>query len=109
MIEMVEMNDATLRIVHISKKGEDLSEEQVENKDSLHDYLRGIEHSFHSLTSNRLETAIQCFVESRDIDIVAMVAKNLNFYQRILFKPKVEEISYHTDIPFFGIARIVTI
>lgn len=100
LIEMVEMNDATLRIVHISKKGEDLSEEQLENKDFLHDYLRGIEHSFHSLTSNRLETAIQCFVESRDIDIVAMVAKNLNFYQRILFKPKVEEISYHTDIPF---------
>ncbi|MEN8787981.1 MAG: universal stress protein [Flavobacteriaceae bacterium] len=100
LVEIVEMNDATLRIVHISKKGEDLSEEQLENKDYLHDYLRGIQHSFHSLTSNRLETAIQCFVESRDIDIVAMVAKNLNFYQRILFKPKVEEISYHTDIPF---------
>jgi len=100
LIEIVEMNDATLRIVHISKKGEDLSEKQLENKDYLHDYLRGIQHSFHSLTSSRLETAIQCFVESRDIDIVAMVAKNLNFYQRILFKPKVEEISYHTDIPF---------
>ncbi len=100
LIEMVEMNDATLRIVHISKKGEDLSEEQIENKDHLHDYLRGVQHSFHSLTSTRLETAIQCFVESRDIDIVAMVAKNLNFYQRILFKPRVEEISYHTDIPF---------
>jgi hypothetical protein len=100
LVEIVEMNDATLRIVHISKKGEDLSEEQLENKEFLHDYLRGMQHSFHSLTNNRLETAIQCFVESRDIDIVAMVAKNLNFYQRILFKPKVEEISYHTDIPF---------
>jgi len=100
LTNMVEMNNATLRIVHISKKGEDLTEEQRENKEFLHDYLRGIDHSFHSLTSTRLETAIQCFVESRDIDIVAMVAKNLNFYQRILFKPAVEEISYHTDIPF---------
>ncbi len=100
LIKMVRMNDATLRIVHISKKGEDLSEEQMEHKDFLHDYLRGVDHSFHSLTGTRLEAAIQCFVESRDIDLVAMVAKNLNFFQRILFKPAVEEISYHTDIPF---------
>ena len=100
LIAMIRMNDSTLRIVHISKKGEDLSEEQVDNKDFLHEYLRGVGHSFHSLTGTRLEAAIQCFVESRDIDMVAMVAKNLNFFQRILFKPAVEEISYHTDIPF---------
>lgn len=100
LIAIVRMNGATLRIVHISKKGEDLSEEQTENKDFLHDYLRGADHSFHSLTGTKLEVAIQCFVESRDIDMVAMVAKNLNFFQRILFKPAVEEISYHTDIPF---------
>ena len=100
LIAVVHMNEATLRIVHISKKGEDLSEEQQKNKEFLHDYLRGVDHSFHSLTGTRLEAAIQCFVESRDIDLVAMVAKNLNFFQRILFKPAVEEISYHTDIPF---------
>ena len=100
LISMVRINDATLRIVHISKKGEDLSYEQLENKEFLHDYLRGVDHTFHSLTGSRLEAAIQCFVESRDIDMVAMVAKNLNFFQRILFKPAVEEISYHTDIPF---------
>lgn len=100
LTEMIGMNDSVLRIVHITRKGEDLSEEQLENKEFLHDFLRGVDHSFHTLTSTKLETAIQCFVESRDIDMVAMVAKNLNFFQRILFKPTVEEISYHTDIPF---------
>jgi len=100
LIEMATMNNSILRVVHISKKGEMLSEEQLSNKEFLHDYLRGIDHSFHSLTGSKLETSIQCFVESRDIDLVAMVAKNLNFFQRILFRPAVEEISYHTDIPF---------
>jgi len=100
LIEMATMNNSVLRVVHISKKGEMLSEEQLSNKEFLHDYLRGIDHSFHSLTGSKLETSIQCFVESRDIDLVAMVAKNLNFFQRILFRPAVEEISYHTDIPF---------
>ncbi len=100
LIKMASVNDATLRVLHISRKGEVLTEEQQRNKDFLHDYLNDIKHSFHFLTGSRLENAVQCFVESRDIDMVAMVAKNLNFFQRILFRPAVEEISYHTDIPF---------
>lgn len=100
LIHVVRTTGATLRILHISRKGEQLSQEQEQNKEFLHEYLSDLNHSFHSITSSRLETAVQCFVESRDIDMVAMVAKNLNFFQRILFRPAVEEISYHTDIPF---------
>jgi nucleotide-binding universal stress UspA family protein len=100
LVEMVTMNNSVLRVLHISKKGERLSEEQLNNKSFLDDYLKDVEHSFHSLTGTDLETAVQCFTESRDIDMIAMVAKNLNFFQRILFRPKVEQISYHTDIPF---------
>ena len=100
LIEMSRMHKSVLRVLHISKKGEELSEEQLKNKDFLNDYLQDVEHSFHSLTGTDLETAVQCFIESRDIDMIAMVAKNLNFFQRILFRPKVEQISYHTDIPF---------
>ena len=100
LIEMVNMNNTVLRVVHISKRGEELSQEQLKNKEFLNDYLKDIEHSFHSLTGTDLEAAVQCFTESRDTDMIAMVAKNLNFFQRILFRPKVEQISYHTDIPF---------
>lgn len=100
LIEMVTANDAILRILHISKKGEKLTSEQNQNKDFLDDYLSEVSHSFHSLTGANLDTSLQCFVESRDVDMIAMVAKNLNFFQRILFRPTVEEISYHTDVPF---------
>lgn len=100
LTSMVNQNDACLRVLHITKRGEELTREQLQNKDFLHDYLRGVEHSFHTITGSKLETAVQCFVESRDIDMIAMVAKNLNFFQRILFRPAVEEISYHIEIPF---------
>ena len=100
LIKMATINDAIIRILHISKKGEELSESQLKKKDFLHDYLIDVKHSFHSLTGTKLETAVQCFTESRDTDMIAMVAKNLNFFQRILFRPAVEEISYHTKVPF---------
>jgi nucleotide-binding universal stress UspA family protein len=100
LIQMAVMNDAVISILHISKKGEKLSGEQLKNMDFLDDYLVDVRHTFHSLTGSKLETAVQCFTESRDIEMIAMVAKNLNFFQRILFRPAVEEISYHTEVPF---------
>ena len=90
LIGVVNRNEANLRVLHITKRGEELTREQIQNKEFLHDYLRGITHSFHTITGTKLETAVQCFVESRDIDMIAMVAKNLNFFQRILFRPAVE-------------------
>ena len=100
LIGVVNRYGANLRVLHITKRGEELTREQIQNKDFLHDYLRGVSHSFHTITGSKLETAVQCFVESRDIEMIAMVAKNLNFFQRILFRPTVEEISYHIEIPF---------
>lgn len=98
--EILENYHASLSIVHIGQKRKDLNGGQVKNKELLEDYFSDDAHSFYFLTNDKIEDAIQCFVESRNIDIITMVAKNLNYFQRILFLPTVEEISYHTDVPF---------
>jgi nucleotide-binding universal stress UspA family protein len=98
--EFAKMYDSAIRILHIAKKNEKLTEFQLENKDLINDYFLDEKHSFHRITSKKIETGIQCFVESRNINLIIMIAKNLNLFQRILFKPKVKEISYHIEIPF---------
>ncbi|GAA4112456.1 universal stress protein [Aquimarina addita] len=99
--EILSLSHAALRVLHISKKNQELTELQNNNKNFLNEHIADtIEHSFHFLSSSNIEEAVQCFVESRDIDMITMIAKNLNFFQRILFYPTVEQISYHTDIPF---------
>lgn len=100
LIDMAILNKASIRVLHISAKEEELSAVQQKNMAFLEDYFGDVPHSFHFLSGSHLETAVQCFCESRDIDMIAMVAKNLNYFQRILFRPVVQEISYHTDIPF---------
>jgi len=89
-----------LRILHISKKEKDLNVDQQKHKELLEDYFVNNDCSFHFLTNDNIENAVQYFVKSRNIDMIAMVAKNLNYFQRILFLPTIEEISYHTDVPF---------
>lgn len=91
---------SNLRIIHIQNKDASLNPEQHNHKEMLNDYFEEFNPSFHFLTNKKVEDAIQCFVESRAIDMIVMVAKNLNYFQNILFHTKVEKITYHTDIPF---------
>lgn len=100
MVDMLMTEDTSLRVIHISHKDDKLNRTQELHKGLLEDYLEDKKHSFHFLTNKKVEDAIQCFIESRDTDMIVMVAKNLNYFQQILFHTKVEKISYHTDIPF---------
>lgn len=104
--ELLKLSDASLRILHVTNNGFEPSEEQLGNMGYLKDFMEETQpdnHSFHNVTNKRVKSAIQCFVESRDADMIVMVAKNLNFIQQILFDSIVEKISFHTKIPFFVI------
>ena len=103
LFEIIQTHQSSLRVLHITNKLEMLNLSQQNNKDNLYDYFNNFEVSFHNLTNKKVEDAIECFVQSRDIQMIVMVAKNLNYFQQILFHSKVEEISYHTDIPFMVI------
>lgn len=106
MVEMVQCSNAKLRIMNALKYGDTLSEEQQKNKEYLMDFMEETfpkVHSFHTITNQKVKSAIQCFAESREVDMMIMVAKNLNFIQQILFDSIVEQISFHTKIPFYVI------
>lgn len=100
LYDVVKQYLASLRILHISYMKEELNNDQKNNRELLSDFFEGLDFSFHFLTNKKVKDAIQCFVESRDIDMIVMVAKNLNYFQQILFHSKVEKISYHTNVPF---------
>lgn len=98
--ELAKIFDSSIRVLHIVKKDETLTASQIENKEFLNTFFMDEKHSFHRITNKNIEAGIQCFVESRDIDLIVMVAKNLSLFQRIFFIPIVEEISFHIKIPF---------
>ena len=101
LIELAETNKSTLRILHFSQDGQ-LTEEQVSNKRVLSSYLETMEHSFHTLTNIDFEEALNCFVQSRgNIDMIAMISGHYNFFQRLFFRPKVMELSFHTKVPLY--------
>jgi len=106
MEEMVKLGKAQFRIMNALKEGDGLNLEQEKNKEYLLDFMNDTfpeNYSFHTITNEKVKRAIQCFAESRDVDMMVMVAKNLNFIQQVLFDSIVEQISFHTKIPFYVI------
>lgn len=106
LLNIAELHQSNIRIVHVKMDKNELTAEQLTNKNFVFECLEKANHSYHTLHNLLLEDALNCFTQSRDIDMIAMVPKNLNFFQKIFFKPKVEEISYHTRIPLLVLHKL---
>jgi len=100
ILELLEETKAFLSILHILGKNKKLTLNQQSNKELLEDFFSACKQNTYFLTNKQVEEAVQCFIESRNIDMVVMVAKNLSYFQQIVFHTKVEKVSYHTHIPF---------
>lgn len=89
---------ATIRILNILKDNT-LDKKQIENKKLLKDALEGTNYEFHSLNHIEVPTAINCFVESRNSDMVAFINKKHVFFSSILSQPLVKEMAYYSKVP----------
>lgn len=100
ILDILEVYNATVNVLHINKCCSELNEDQQRNKEYLTDYFTNYKYSFNFTINNQIENAVQQFVDENGIHLITMLAKNLNYFQRILFHPKANEISYYKNIPF---------
>jgi len=106
LTEMLGFCQGSIRVMNVSKTDKELTKAQKKNQEYLLDYFKDTlpkNHSFHTITNRNVNAAIQNFSESRDVDMIFMVAKNLNFLQHVLFDSLVEKISFNITVPFFVI------
>jgi nucleotide-binding universal stress UspA family protein len=106
LFSLAEMNNAMLRIIHFSEKT-DLDEHQEHNKSKLSSFLVNIKHKYYTLSSSDFEEGLNCFIQSRgNIDLICIIGRHYGFFQRLFFKPKVRELSFHSTIPLFVIHHL---
>ena len=98
--ETLDLHRSPLRVLHIKARNSDLTASQTDNKGFLHYFFKDKKHSFHFVENKDLEIGIQDFVETWEISLVSIVAKNLNLIQRLLLRPTLKSVSYTADVPF---------
>ena len=98
--DILQKTKAGLNILHVSNESEILNTNQINNKSLLEEYFKHIKHKFHHIINKNIEETIETFAECKDVNLIAMIAKNLNFFQQLFFRSKIKEVSFQTAIPF---------
>jgi nucleotide-binding universal stress UspA family protein len=102
--EIVNLCKASISILNVDTTQTQLSTLQRHNKADLQGYMEELfpgSHDFRHLKGSNVTDTIQDFVLNKPIDMILMVAKNLNFIQQLLFSTTTKKVSFNTKVPFW--------
>lgn len=91
--------NSKLHFLHVLTK-EYLNENQEDCRKKLENYFEGISKEFHFVQSDSLVESINKLEKQLDIDMLVMMNNKHSFFENLLFQPAVENIGFHTQIPF---------
>ena len=98
--EIVLAHHSQLKILHIFKNTTDvLSKAQNECLNQLKQFLPRHEVSFKTLHNIDVLNGINCFIESRESDMVTFLNKKHAFFGSILSRPLIKQITFYTRVP----------
>jgi len=83
--------------------GEPLSDAQEKNKDFLDSYFKATAHIFHTAEGVDVVAAIHEFQVKHKINFLVMIHNKHSFFENLLFKPVINQIAYHINVPFLVI------
>lgn len=103
LVDIAKISGASIRVLYVIDKDEDLDKDQRLNQKLLKDYFVGLEHSFHTLHDIEVQTALNSFIESRGSNMVAFINKKHSFFSYLLSKPMVKGLGSHSTIPVLAL------
>jgi nucleotide-binding universal stress UspA family protein len=95
-------NNSKLHILNVSQDIS-LKEKQEQTETFLDDFFKETIHLFHNTENEDLLKAIITFKKTYKINFLIMVHNEHNLFENLFFKPVVNQMVYHTNIPFLVI------
>jgi nucleotide-binding universal stress UspA family protein len=86
--------------------GTPITEEQKDVKSFLDTYFINNAHLFHIAEGTDVLGAVEIFQRKTKINFLVMFHNKHNFFENMLFKPVINQIVYHTNVPFLVIPAI---
>ena len=99
---LAENNHSKLHIVHISKD-DFLSANQKKKKAELTGKLQPKSYKFSLVEGKNIAQTIYKFEKENNINLLAMINNKHSFFENLFFKQIIDEIGFHTKVPFLVI------
>ncbi|WP_024768139.1 universal stress protein [Aquimarina macrocephali] len=100
--EICDKNICRLNILN-AYYGVTLGTEQQKIKEGLDKYFKDNAHIFHIAEGMDVLEAVEDFQKKYKIDLLIMIHNKHSFFENLLFKPVINQVAYHTNIPFLVI------
>ncbi|MCT8340635.1 universal stress protein [Flavobacteriaceae bacterium TK19130] len=100
LIDIAKTTNAPIRILHIDKGP--LKEKQEESKKLLESILENVPYTYHSLLNIDVGTGLQCFVQSRESEMIAFINKKHTFFGSIFSNPLVKQLGVNPSVPILA-------
>lgn len=107
LLELANMFQATIRIVHVQYGIKALSELQQFNLNMLRRYLDGTEHYVHTVSElNSVSQTLEIFSKELDIHLLALLNYQHSYLEKMTREPVVKRTAFHTQIPLLVIPEL---
>ena len=93
------LHKSTIDIMHVCTNYE-LDPRQRSNKSKLDDLFSGTTHKFHELPDQGIIEAINNIQSEQHAQLLVMVKNKHSFLENLFLKPLINQIGFHTSIPF---------
>ncbi|RYH74693.1 hypothetical protein EVU94_06655 [Flavobacteriaceae bacterium 144Ye] len=95
---LAEHFEAQVSVVHILKD-KALTPEKASSKEKLIAFLKPVPTHFYQLTDVSVAKGTRIFSESRQLDMMCVIAKKHNFFEKLFNKSQSKSISHHAKVP----------
>lgn len=99
LASLTHIHKAKLIVLHVMEEM-GLWDKQEENKKVLDDYLGDLPHSFDQISGKHVADAIQEYMDTNQMDLLAMQNRKHHFWERLLMRQNVNAIGFHLKVPF---------
>ncbi len=100
--EIAYKHNSRVNAMHVST-GNDLTEEQKNNKLKLESMFKKRSFLFHKLKSMNVEEAINKFQIKTKTNLLVMINNKHSFFENLFFQSKLKQLGFHLNIPFLVI------
>lgn len=101
--EFIDLFKAKLLVVNVMAVEEVPTVEKAVSGVQLEHYLEGVEHDLYFSSNNDVVQGLNEFVDEEKADMIAMIPRKHNVFQRIFNEGNTKKMTFHTHIPLLAL------
>lgn len=99
LLKLLKDDRALLNIIHVHSGEDPVGRDLLAEREKLEQIFSSHLDSFEFINTSDIPQGINDFIENKTVDVLAMVPRKVNFFQRLFKQSISKDMAYHTKVP----------